>query len=60
MVSLEAKKIPFYITIFILILIITTFGNKLKEIFYIQDQEDEYTLIRKYLLNDDIINGNNN
>ena len=59
MLKFEAKKIPFYVVMFIVILIFSTFGNKLKELFEKQNEEDEYILIRKYLLNDSPLQGHN-
>jgi hypothetical protein len=58
MIKIEAKRIPFYFFIFIIVLIISTFGKKLTDIFDRSKTEDEYELIRKYLLNDSSF-GNN-
>lgn len=52
MITIDAKRIPFYFLIFIVILIISTFGKKLSEKFERSEIDEEYELIRKYLLND--------
>ena len=58
MIKIEAKRIPFYFFIFIIVLIISTFGKKLTDKFDSLKKNDEYELIRKYLLNDSSF-GNN-
>ena len=58
MIKIEAKRIPFFIFIFIVVLIISTFGQKLADRFDRFNKDDEYELIRKYLLNDSSF-GNN-
>lgn len=58
MIKIDAKRIPFYFFIFIIVLIISTFGKKLTDRFDSYERDDEYELIRKYLLNDSSF-GNN-
>jgi hypothetical protein len=48
MLNFERNKIPFYVIMFLIILIFSTFGNKLKDFFKKQEKEDEYAIIRKY------------
>ena len=57
--SFNVKKIPFYITMFILVLIFSTFGKHVKDFFKKQTENDEYELVRKYLLNDSSLYGYN-
>jgi hypothetical protein len=52
MIKIEAKRTSFFIFIFIVVLIISTFGQKLADRFDRFNKDDEYELIRKYLLND--------
>ena len=59
MFTFEVKKIPFYILMFIIILIFSTFGKHLNDFFKKQNENDEYELIRKYLLNDSSLYGEN-
>ena len=59
MYTFEVKKIPFYIFMFIIVLLFSTFGKHVKEYFKKQTEDDEYELIRKYLLNDTSLYGNN-
>ena len=59
MFTFEVKKIPFYIIMFIIVLIFSTFGRNVNQYFKKQTENDEYELIRKYLLNDSSLYGNN-
>lgn len=52
MFKIEAKRIPFFIFIFLVVLVISSCGNKINELFNRQNDKDEYELIRKHLLND--------
>jgi hypothetical protein len=54
-----SKKISFYLFLFIVVLLVSTFGNKILKWFDKQTEEDEYGLIRKYLLNDSPLYGFN-
>lgn len=58
MIKIDAKRIPFFILIFIIVLIISTIGKKISDKFDGFNRTDEYELIRKYLLNDSSF-GNN-
>ena len=59
MLTFDVKKVPFYITMFIIVLIFSTFGKYIKDFFKKQTENDEYELIRKYLLNDSSLYGYN-
>lgn len=48
----EARNIPIYFCVFLIILFISTLGTRLKEANDKEKDNDEYLMIRKYLLND--------
>ena len=52
MIKIDPKRIPFYFFIFIIVLIISTIGKMITCKFDGLEKDDEYELIRKYLLND--------
>ena len=52
MIKSDPKRISFYFFIFIIVLIISTFGKMIADKFDRFKIDDEYELIRKYLLND--------
>ena len=58
MFKIEAKRIPFFIFIFAVVLVISSCGNKINELFNKQNDKDEYELIRKHLLEDSALGGN--
>lgn len=58
MIKINAKRIPLYFFVFIVVIIISTFGRKITDRFDGYKRDDEYELIRKYLLNDSSF-GNN-
>jgi hypothetical protein len=50
--NIDAKRIPLYFIIFIIIITISTLSKKFSDSLDHQKNNDEYELIRKYLLND--------
>lgn len=57
--SIKANKIPFYLCLFILILLFSTIAKKVNQYFVKENEFNEYELIRKYLLNDSCLYNNN-
>lgn len=52
----DVKK---YVYMLAILLVVTYFANKLKQRFFDNEQDEEYALIRKYLLNESPLNGYN-
>lgn len=57
--KLESKNIPLYLGFFLVVVVVSQLGNKVGDFFEKQKDNDEYDLIRKYLLNDNPLTGYN-
>lgn len=53
----KSRQISVYICTFVIVMIFTTFGNKLREMFNKETKENEYAMVQKYLLNDSPLYG---
>lgn len=57
--SFDKKNIPLYFGFFLVVIVVSQIGSKIGNYFDKQNDNDEYDLIRKYLLNDSPLVGYN-